>query len=284
MNLKELYRNFLVQLQLIYPLSEATVITDWVFDALLHVKKTDLLKKPKAEADTHAQQLVAQKLLQLLNHQPVQYVLGQAWFYNLIFKVNKNVLIPRPETEELVALILEDCRKKITDPAVIDIGTGSGCIPVAIKKNLPAAKVTAVDISKGALQIAEVNAAQHGTAITFKRLDFLDETNWLLLPVFDVIVSNPPYIPEKEKEKLDKHVVDNEPANALFVPDDDPLLFYKKILAFAKDHLQYNGRIYMETHQDHAQKTAALFSTAYQYVEVKKDINGNDRMVTAFNI
>src|SRR5882757_8065984 len=177
MTLKELYRNFLVQLQLIYPLSEATVITDWVFDALLHIKKMDLLKDPKAEINIHAQQLVAQKLLQLLNHQPVQYVLGQAWFYNLIFKVNKNVLIPRPETEELVALLIADSKKKMTDPAVIDIGTGSGCIPVAIKKNLPAAKVMAVDISKSALNVAEENAVQHGTTIEFKRFDFLDDTN-----------------------------------------------------------------------------------------------------------
>ena len=283
MNLKELYRNFLVQLQIIYPLSEATVITDWVFDVALHIKRSDLLKDPKHEVSLPSQQLIAQKLLQLLNHQPVQYVLGQAWFYNMLFKVNKNVLIPRPETEELVSLMLEDCKKKMTDPLVIDIGTGSGCIPISIKKNLPAAKVMAVDISKGAINVAEENAVQHGTSIEFKRLDFLDETTWLLLPAFDVIVSNPPYIPESEKETLDKNVADNEPANALFVPDNDPLLFYKKILAFAKDHLQYNGRIYMQTHQHYAKETAALFSTAYQYVEVKKDIYGNDRIVTAWN-
>jgi release factor glutamine methyltransferase len=141
----------------------------------------------------------------------------------------------------------------------------------------------AVDISKSALTVADANALQHNTAIDLRRLDFLDEITWLLLPVFDIIISNPPYIPERERAKMDKNVTDYEPENALFVPDSDPLLFYKKILAFAKEHLQFNGRIYMETHQEYANETAALFSTAYQYVEVKKDIYGNDRIVVAYN-
>lgn len=281
MIIKELYRYFLVQLQEIYSLNEATVITDWVFDKVINIKRIDLLRTPNQPVTVAAHGLMNQKLMQLLNHKPVQYVLGEAWFYNMKFKVNEQVLIPRPETEQLVELILEERKQKITDPSILDIGTGSGCIPVAIKKHLPAAKVMALDISKGALEVAKENALQYHTPIDFKQLNFLDEKQWPSLPSFDIIVSNPPYIPVNEKEKLDKNVVDNEPHTALFVPNNEPLLFYKKIDAFSKRHLNEGGIIYMETHEDHGEEVANHFSKHHPRVVLKKDMYGKNRIVIA---
>jgi release factor glutamine methyltransferase len=279
MMLKESYRNFLVQLQKIYSLSEATIITDWVFEKMASLKRSDILKNPEKEISTVANSLIQNALKDLLQHKPVQYVLGEAWFYSMKLKVNEHVLIPRPETEELVEQLIKDRKSKLTDPAILDIGTGSGCIPIAIKKHLPASKVTSVDISKEALALAKENDALYNTHISFLQLDFLDETNWPQLGIFDVIISNPPYIPINEKEKLEKHVTDFEPHLALFVPDKSHLIFYEKIAAFGREHLLPNGKIYLETHEDHAKETAALFHNNYQTVMIKKDIYGKERMI-----
>jgi release factor glutamine methyltransferase len=279
MMLKELYRNFLVQLQKIYSLSEATAITNWVFEKMASLKRSDILKNPEKKITPVAEKLIQETLQELLLHKPVQYVLGEAWFYRMKFKVNAHVLIPRPETEELVEQLIKDRKSKLTDPAILDIGTGSGCIPIAIKKNLPASKLTAVDVSKDALALATENAAMHNAHISFTLLDFLDESTWATLPLFDIIISNPPYIPIHEKEKLAKNVTDFEPHLALFVPDKSPLIFYEKIAAFGRDHLLPNGKIYLETHEDFANQTAALFRTHYQTVMIKKDMYGKERMI-----
>jgi release factor glutamine methyltransferase len=279
MTIKELYRNFLVQLQKIYSLSEATAITDWVFEKMASLKRTDILKNPEKKITAAADKLIQKTLQELLLHKPVQYVLGEAWFYRMKLKVNEHVLIPRPETEELVEQLIKDRKSKLTDPTILDIGTGSGCIPIAIKKNLPAARVTAIDVCTNALALAKENAALHNAHITFTILDFLDERSWLSLPAFDIIISNPPYIPVNEKEKLGKNVTDFEPHLALFVPNRSPLIFYEKIAAFARDHLQPNGKIYLETHEDLAKETAALFMKDYQTVMIKKDMYGKERMI-----
>lgn len=279
MMLKELYRNFLVQLQKIYSLSEATAITDWVFEKMASLKRSDILKNPEKIISPAADELVQNTLQELLQHKPIQYILGEAWFYRMKIKVNEHVLIPRPETEELVEQLIKDRKSKLTDPAILDIGTGSGCIPIAIKKNLPAAKLTAIDVSKDALALAKENAALHNAHIRFTELDFLDETNWQSLNMFDIIISNPPYIPINEKEKLDKNVTAFEPHLALFVPDKSPLIFYEKIAAFGRDHLLPNGKIYLETHEDYAGETAALFHNIYQTVMIKKDMYGKERMI-----
>jgi release factor glutamine methyltransferase len=218
-------------------------------------------------------------LNELLLHKPVQYVLGEAWFYHMKLKVNGHVLIPRPETEELVEQLIKDRKSKLTDPAILDIGTGSGCIPIAIKKNLPASIVTGIDISKDALILAKENATLHNAHISFKQVDFLDETAWSGLGLFDIIISNPPYIPVHEKEKLGKNVTDFEPHLALFVPGNSPLVFYEKIAAFGRDHLLPNGKIYLEIHEDFAKETAALFMKNYQTVMIKKDMYGKERML-----
>jgi len=170
--IKELYRNFLVQLQKIYSLSEATAITDWVFEKMISTKRTDILKEPEKIITTTAEKLIEKTLQELMQHKPVQYVLGEAWFYHMKLKVNEHVLIPRPETEELVEQLIKDRKSKLTDPVILDIGTGSGCIPIAIKKNLPASIVTSIDVSEKAIALAKENATMHNAHISFTKLDF----------------------------------------------------------------------------------------------------------------
>ena len=207
--------------------------------------------------------------------------MGNTTFYNMQFQVNDKVLIPRPETEELTNLVVNSYRFEQKQISILDIGTGSGCIAVAIKKNLPSAKVIALEVSEAALDIARTNAINNKTNIQCTLFDFLDESRWPELMLFDIIISNPPYIPANEKEKMDKNVVDFEPHRALFVPDSNPLLFYEKIAKFGRSHLNYNGKIFVETHEDYTQQVAALFATTYQQVIVKKDMFGKERIVIA---
>lgn len=282
MTIKEQYRFFLQQLQTIYNLNEATVMTDWVFESLAGIERFDVIKNPAFPLSTIKQEALKNALTALLQHKPVQYVLGEAWFYNMKLKVNEQVLIPRPETEELVQLVLSAASILPTAaPTILDIGTGSGCIPIAIKKNMPASIVTAIDVSKGALLVAKENAATQQTDIGFLQVDFLDEAQWSTLPKFDIIISNPPYIPINEKEKMDINVTAFEPYQALFVPNNSPLLFYEKIATFGKTHLNTGGKVFMETHEDYAKETADLFAQFYSEVAIKKDIFGKERMVVA---
>lgn len=281
MSSKELYRNFLVELQSVYDLSEATVITDWVFEHIANIKKADLIKNPLQKVPEPVLRKLAAKQEELLQHKPVQYVMGNTTFYNMQFQVNDKVLIPRPETEEMTNMVINNYRFEQKQISILDIGTGSGCIAVAIKKNLPSAKVIALDVSEEALDIARTNAITNKTNIQCTLFDFLDESRWPELMLFDIIISNPPYIPVKEKNTMDKNVVDYEPHSALFVPDHNPLLFYEKIAKFGRSHLNYNGKIFVETHVDYTQDVAKLFSATYQQVIVKKDMFGKERMVIA---
>lgn len=279
MGIKEQYRNFMLQLQKIYSLGEATAITNRVFEKTVSLKRSDILKDPAKMLTPQADASIKNILQQLLQHKPVQYVLGEAWFYNMKFKVNEHVLIPRPETEELVEQLIKDRKSKLTDPKILDIGTGSGCIPIAIQKNLPASLVTAIDISENAIALAAENAILHNSHVNFKQMDFLDKKKWESLPMFDIIISNPPYIPINEKEKLGKNVSLYEPHIALFVPAKSPLIFYEKIAAFGSTNLRPSGKIYLETHEDYAQKVADLFRKTYETVTVKKDMYGKERMI-----
>lgn len=282
MTIQQQYRFFLQQLQIIYSLNEATIITDWVFESMAGIKRFDVVKNPTQLLTDNLREELKGALIALLQHKPIQYVTGEAWFYKLKFKVNKSVLIPRPETEELVKVAIETAkRSQFTKGSILDIGTGSGCIAIALKKNLPLTTVTAIDISKDALAIAEENALTHKTAIEFLANDFLDRTQWHLLPTVDIIISNPPYIPLNELEKLEKNVIDFEPHEALFVPNNFPLLFYKNIASFAANHLNPGGKIFMETHEDLARETMALFVQNFKDVFIQKDIFGKERMVVA---
>ena len=282
MTYKILYRSFLEQLQAIYTMAEASVITSWVFEKLAGIKKIDFIKHQALEPEINVANKLDAALQQLLQHTPVQYVLGEAWFCKMLFKVNEYVLIPRPETEELVNWLLDDYKNTTTFPpsaSILDIGTGSGCIAVALKRNLPVATVTAIDFSAGAVAIAKENASINGVDIIFFQLDFLEEHLWETFPCFDLIVSNPPYIPISEKEQLDKNVKAYEPHSALFVPDKQPLLFYEKIAVLGKSHLKKDGSIFVEIHENYAAQTAELFRRYLYEVEIKKDIFEKDRML-----
>ena len=280
MTIKEQYHYFLQQIRTIYNLNEATVISDWVFESLAGIKRFDIIKDPNQQLVNTKNREIEIALAALLQHKPIQYVLGEAWFYNMKLKVNGHVLIPRPETEELVQLVLNE-GKHFKMPAILDIGTGSGCIAITLKKNMPQAIVTAIDVSSDALLVAKENATTQQCSIQFLEVDFLDESQWAALSMFDIIISNPPYIPITEKGKMDSNVTSFEPNKALFVPDDSPLLFYKKIADFAGKHLNPNGKIFMETHEDFTNQTAALFLQQFKKVKIQKDIFGKERMVMA---
>lgn len=276
----QLHRKMLTELQQIYTASEASILTDWIFEKRINFSKADIIKNTSAPLNENQIKKINIDLNRLLQHEPIQYVLQEAWFYKLKLKVNGHVLVPRPETEELVELI---CNKPIHNKPIniIDIGTGSGCIAIALKKHLPDAHVTAIDIDNNALIIARENALAHKVLVDFKAIDFLNNAEWVKQNQFDVIVSNPPYIPMQEKENLDKNVAGYEPGTALFVPDDNPLLFYKKIIEFAKSHLKKDGKIYVEIHENFASEVCTLFSNFYKKVSILKDLYGKNRFVTA---
>lgn len=219
---------------------------------------------------------------ELLTGRPVQYVLGEAWFLDKKFYVNESVLIPRPETEELVLWVKHFvAQHKMEAPSLLDVGTGSGCIPISLCRLIPEAKITAIDISKKALEVAMGNAATHKVDIQWGACDFLNRASWPAMDPYDIIVSNPPYIPEKEKQKMDANVVDWEPSEALFTPDNHPFIFYEALEAFSHTHLKRGGAIFMEGHQDYIQQVAALFNADLFQVTTRKDIHGNERLVCA---
>lgn len=280
MTLNELYRLYLHDLKDIYPENEAADITKLVFESVAGISRADVIRNPEKLLNEPLRSTLKKHLADLKTHQPVQYVIGEAWFYQMKYKVNPAVLIPRPETEELVTGVIE-VLKDNPNAAVLDIGTGSGCIPIALKKNMPGAAITAIDVSKEALEVAKENAAIHHTPILLKQLDFLDEQAWNELGSYDIIVSNPPYIPLGEKALLDKNVTAFEPHTALFVPDNTPLIFYEKIAAFGKSHLKENGQVMMETHEDFAMQVLQLFSASGYDAAIIKDMSGKERMVVA---
>lgn len=280
MTFREIQNTYLAALKLIYSKGESAAITDVIFRHFTGLSQSDLIVKGNGIPDEKISSVLQESLTKLLQHIPVQHVTEEAWFCDLKFQVNRNVLIPRPETEELVQEAI-NFLKGTAGKKVLDIGTGSGCIPITIKKSVPDVEVTSVDISGMALEVARENAAINDALVDFREMDFLNEENWNRLSHFDVIISNPPYIPAGVKNTLDKNVSLHEPAIALFVPQNDPLVFYRKIYAFAKTNLKKTGRIFLEADANHAVKTAAIFSENEFFTEIKKDISGNDRIIIA---
>lgn len=228
---------------------------------------------------------------QILRGVPVQYVLGFAWFYGLKFKVNNSVLIPRPETEELVEWVLESVNalKNIENPLkIIDIGTGSGCIPITLKIKNPSLEITAIDVSESALITASRNASRHNAEVDFKRIDILNENDWTELNHFDIIISNPPYIPHAEKALMGDNVLSHEPHLALFVEDANPLIFYEKIADFAiiNASIHSNSKaqqlLFFECNEFNAHEVVLMLERkGFKNIELKKDMSGKDRMIKA---
>lgn len=216
--------------------------------------------------------------------EPIQYIMGKTWFYGLELKVNQHTLIPRPETEELVALVIKYLSTLPTEqPQILEVGTGSGCISLAIASRAPKATITAIDISEAAIKVAEENAKQLKHNIHFKQLDFLNNRNWESLGHFDIIISNPPYIKQTEATSMYTNVLAYEPHTALFVADNDPLVFYHAIEAFSQTNLRKPGAIFVEVNERLGKETKAVFDTTYQ-VSLQKDMQGKERMVAAFKI
>ena len=276
--LKESFQHFQHLIQNTYQADEARSIAQLVFKDVLGydtikliLNENDLLPAPLFEQ--------LDQIAYLLNqHQPVQYILGHEEFMGMKFNVNPNVLIPRPETEELVLWIIED-HKSSKNLNIVDIGTGSGCIAISVKKNIPQANIDAIDVSKDALSIASKNAINNKVEVNFINADILVDN---LSKEYDIIVSNPPYVLDKEKSLMQKNVLDYEPHLALFVEDHNPLLFYDRIENLALKNLRKGGIIYFEINEAYANETMDLFDKSdWVNIELRKDIRGKDRMIKA---
>jgi release factor glutamine methyltransferase len=282
MTIQQARQQLLFQLFHIYNEREARAIADLVMENLTGWKKIDRVMNKEVPLSLPKEQLLQEYTSELLGHKPVQYVLQEAWFAGMKFFVDKSVLIPRPETEELVNWVVSDLQLPIADLTIIDIGTGSGCIAVALKKKLQDATIFACDISEHALEIAKANAASHQASVEVLLSDFLNKQERNQLPAVDIIVSNPPYIPVSERASIPENVLKFEPHLALFVSDDDPFQFYHAIADFAKQKLTTTGAVYVEIHEDLSVAVRELFSKkGFKKVELKKDLQEKNRMVKA---
>jgi release factor glutamine methyltransferase len=282
----------------IYDESESSNIAQLILEDCTGLSRTTLLLNRQEDLSADQEEKLKQQLQRLQQHEPVQYILSKAWFYGMELYVDKNVLIPRPETEELVDWIVKDVKAAGLDVfergpmqadltshlKILDIGTGSGCIALALKKAMPKAEVWGCDISEEALNVARRNGAALDIRVDFQGINFLDEAQQKFLPSVDIIVSNPPYVPVKDKDTMQPNVLNYEPHTALFVPNDDALVFYKAIAQFAKRRLHQNGFIYLEIHEDLGESVVDLFKgEGYHQVELRKDMQEKNRMVRVVN-
>ena len=281
------------ELATIYDEREATNIASLVLETVTALPKVDRVTKKNEPLVVQQLHRLTEVHHRLLNHEPVQYALEQAHFYGLKLFVDKQVLIPRPETEELVDWIIKDAKvskKNVFEPLeneaddttqlkILDIGTGSGCIALALKKAMPKAEVWGCDISDDALNIARRNGSELDIRVDFVGINFLDEAQTKQLPTVDIIVCNPPYIPLKNKEGMQPNVVNYEPHEALFVPDNDALIFYSALAAFGKHRLYQNGSIYAEIHEASGTEVTDVFTREGYVVELRKDMQGKERMI-----
>ena len=282
MILKEFKLFFNEALSAIYPKTEIDSFFFILMEEKLKLQRIDTVLKPDF--------LITEKNLidlknivkRLQKEEPIQYIIGNTEFYGLPFLVDKNTLIPRTETEELVAWVLDEIKvlanNKITEPSILDIGTGTGCIPISLAKNLTSLNISAIDISPEALLIAKQNAILNKVTIEFIELDILNTES--LPQEYDVIISNPPYVRELEKEEIKNNVLENEPHLALFVADENPLIFYNKIADLAKQQLSKNGMLFFEINQYLGKETVNMLAEkGFKNIQLKKDLFGNDRMI-----
>jgi release factor glutamine methyltransferase len=280
MNLKELLQHFTIQLQDIYGTEEVSSIFYITADHISGFSRTDAILKGSALLSEEQETAYLKVLAALKAGKPIQYILGETVFYGLPFKVSSAVLIPRPETEELVEWVIE-C-SSLTDITgsslrIIDIGTGSGCIAISLKKNLPLSQVFALDVSEEAIDIASANSSLNQVGISFIKADIREFTT---TQKFDVIISNPPYITEKEEEQMHDNVLDHEPHLALFVPNEKPLMFYEAIADFAWVSLSDMGLLFFEINEHYAKETMEMLAAkSFINIELRKDMQGKDRMI-----
>lgn len=280
MQIKEYRSQFIQSLSAIYDEGEAESFFYLILEEKKQLKRIDLALHPNLvftdEELTEWNAILEQLKLEI----PIQYLLGKTSFYGLDFEVNENVLIPRPETEELVDWIISNNQiTKSSNPLkILDIGTGSGCIAISLANNIPDAQVFAIDVSEKALATAKKNAENNNVKVNFILQNILETTD--LGQQFDIIVSNPPYVRNLEKQEIRKNVLDNEPHLALFVEDDNALIFYRKIAELAQKNLVQNGQLYFEINQYLGKEMVELLEKMnFKNIELRKDIYGNDRMI-----
>jgi release factor glutamine methyltransferase len=281
--IKDVFFNFHQALDELYGAQETEAITLMVLSEITELSKAKIKAFPEDDAPTEAVEKLGYILEELKTGKPVQYILGSTEFYGLTFLVNPAVLIPRPETEELVEWVLESVKLKAESRKplrVLDIGTGSGCIAISLKKNLSDADVTALDISVEALHTAKQNAVINEVEVNFIQDDILNHS--LLTTHYSLIISNPPYVTLHDKTLMHTNVTDFEPHSALFVPEHEPLLFYKAIANFAVEHLVPGGLLFFEINEAFGKETIELLSAKdFTNIELRKDMSGRDRMVKA---
>ena len=281
--IKEVFSAYKQALGALYDASEIEALTLLVVSEICGLSKAKIKAFPETEiAQTQYEKLNA-TLTRLKTGEPVQYILGHTEFYGLPFKVNPSVLIPRPETEELVEWALAVGSGQLAVGSILDIGTGSGCIAISLKKNLPDAQVSAIDISTQALATAKQNAELNEVEINFIEGDILNIKSEI--PKSGIIISNPPYVTLKDKKQMHTNVNDFEPHTALFVPDNDPLIFYKAIADFALKNLSENGKLFFEINESLGNETVELLKgKGFKNIDLRKDMSGRDRMVMGTRI
>ena len=275
-------KNLFVSELSFYEPGEAEAIFFIVAERMKDVPRSRFSRISQAVLSAGEEKLLQQYLLRLKEGEPVQYVTGHTWFCGLEFHVDKNVLIPRPETEELVEWVVSNCRFPVNQLSILDVGTGSGCIAISLKRRIRKATVTGIDSSSAALAVAARNSSDLGVEVAFMEMDFTDEASRAGLGRYDIIISNPPYIPASEAAEMEKNVVGFEPHQALFVQDEDPLIFYRALAEFGKNHLAEKGNLYAEMHFANAESVERLFRESGYQAETRKDMQGKTRMIRAW--
>ncbi|SFV34242.1 peptide chain release factor N(5)-glutamine methyltransferase [Thermoflavifilum thermophilum] len=262
-----------------YDMREARIVCEWLMEALVGWNKTQQLLHDNYALSASQEQQWNQWLQRAEQGEPVQYILGKAWFCGMEWKVTPDVLIPRPETEQLVHWVIENHQHDCV--SILDIGTGSGCIAISLQQQMPQAKVYALDVDEKALQVARENAIRHQSPVSFIQADILSPSTWKELPETDIIVSNPPYVSMAERKQMPIRVSRYEPARALFVHDQDPLLFYRAIARFIQSRKK-PAELYLEIHEERAEEVADLLQAAkFSSIEIRKDWFGKNRMIKA---
>ncbi len=282
MNIQQAQKYISESLEPLYGEREGKNIANLLLESVLKCSNTHLVLNRNQVLTAKEQNSINEALKELIQQKPIQYVLGEADFYDLKFKVNEYTLIPRSETEELVHKIIAECRN--LSPRILDIGTGSGCIPIVLAKHINGASISSVDISEEAIAVARQNAVNNSVNVEFLHRDIL---NWEVdeWKKYDIIVSNPPYVCNSEKAAMSNNVLAYEPHTALFVEDDNPLIFYIAIADFAKKYLNDKGKIYLEINENLGQETLQMLADkGFSNLQLLKDMNGRDRIVIADNV
>jgi release factor glutamine methyltransferase len=283
--IREVFALFKQTLNAVYDANEIEALTLLIINEISGSSKAQIKAFPEKEITIEQAKRLNEILSRTKTGEPVQYILGYTEFYGLPFNVNPTVLIPRPETEELVEWVLTSVNDKHSKASILDIGTGSGCIAISIKKNLPGASVSAIDISTGALDTAKQNTQLNGVDVDFIQADILNFKSEIEDPKFGIIISNPPYVTLYDKTQMHTNVTDFEPHSALFVPEDDPLIFYRAIANFALVNLVENGLLFLEINESLGKETVELLeSKGFKAIVLRKDMSGRDRMIRGTKI